>query len=113
MFKMPKKSLPSLSTPLVAQEHIQVWGEAIRAQRMFLRMTAAQLASRIGVSLPTFARMEKGDPGVAVGTYLSALFALGLNSQAVPALNPELWQTAANKRVRPTRAESGDELGYF
>jgi transcriptional regulator with XRE-family HTH domain len=110
---MPKKSIASDATPLVVQEHIQTWGSAIRAQRMFLRITSAQLASRIGVSLPTVARMEKGDPGVAVGSYLSALFALGLSSAAVPALNPELWQAAAKKRVRPTRAETGDELGYF
>lgn len=110
---MPKKTLSSEATPLVVQEHIQIWGKAIRAQRLVLRLTAAQLASRIGVSVPTVARLEKGDPGVGVGSYLSALFALGLNSAAVPMLNPELWQDPANKRVRPTRAESGDELGYF
>lgn len=110
---MPKKSFPSEATPVVVQEHIQMWGYAIRAQRMLLRLTAAQLASRIGVSVPTVARLEKGDPGVGVGSYLCALFALGLNSVATPVLNPDLWQTAANKRVRPTRAESGDELGYF
>jgi transcriptional regulator with XRE-family HTH domain len=110
---MPKKSIASDATPLVVQEHIQTWGLAIRAQRMLLRITSAQLASRIGVSLPTVARMEKGDPGVAVGSYLSALFALGLSSAALPALNPELCQVAAKKRVRPTRVETGDELGYF
>lgn len=110
---MPKKSLPSEATPVIVQEHIQMWGQAIRAQRMVLRLTAAQLASRIGISVPTVARLEKGDPGVGVGSYLSALFALGLNSAATPHLNPDLWQNPANKRVRPTRAESGDELGYF
>lgn len=110
---MPKKTFPAQATPLVVQEHIQMWGKAIRAQRMFMRLTAAQLASRIGVSIPTVARLEKGDPGVGVGSYLCALFALGLNFAATPALNPDLWQTPANKRVRLTRVESGDELGYF
>lgn len=110
---MPKKSFSAESTPVVVQEHIEMWGKAIRAQRLVLRLTAAQLASRIGVSVPTVARLEKGDPGVGVGSYLSALFALGLNSAATPVLNPELWQKPANKRVRPTSAESGDELGYF
>jgi len=38
---------------------------------------------------------------------------LGGGGLFVRSLYPELWQTAANKRVRPTRAESGDELGYF
>ncbi|MEQ9108048.1 MAG: helix-turn-helix transcriptional regulator [Limnobacter sp.] len=110
---MPKKSLAAEATPLVVQEHIQMWGKAIRAQRMVLRLTAAQLASRIGVSVPTVARLEKGDPGVGVGSYLGALFSLGLNSVATPVLNPELWQSPASKRVRPTRMELGDELGYF
>jgi transcriptional regulator with XRE-family HTH domain len=110
---MPRKSLPNEATPLVIQEHIQMWGQAIKSQRILLRLTAAQLATRIGVSVPTIARLEKGDPGVGVGSYFGALFVLGLNTAAIPVLNPELLQNTARRRVRPTRMETGDELGYF
>lgn len=110
---MPRRLFSPQATPLVVQEHIQMWGKAIKQQRLFLRLTAAQLASRVGVSVPTVARLEKGDPGVGIGSYLSALFALGLNSAATPVLDPAFWNGSLGKRVQPTRLESGEEIGYF
>jgi transcriptional regulator with XRE-family HTH domain len=110
---MPKKISSPQATPLQVQEHVRIWGQAIRAQRMVQRITAAQLATRIGVSLPTVGRMEKGDPGVSVGAYLTALFALGLEHAATPALDASLWQHPSNARMRPTHSESGADLGYF
>lgn len=50
----------------------------LRAARLRRRMPAADLASRAGVSLSTVARLEKGDPGVAVGTLADVLVVLGL-----------------------------------
>jgi len=41
-------------------------------------MAAADLAVRAGVSLSTIGRLEKGDPGVGVGTLANVLVALGL-----------------------------------
>ncbi|HEY1057255.1 MAG TPA: helix-turn-helix domain-containing protein [Limnobacter sp.] len=110
---MPKKQLPAEAAPAIVQAHVQSWGAAIRTQRLVQRLTAAQLALRIGVSLPTLNRVEKGDPAVGVGTVLSALYALGLNTAATPPLPEGLLQTVAAKRTRPTRQESGDDLGYF
>lgn len=36
------------------------------------------MAQRVGVSRQTFRRVESGDPTVAMGTYLMAMFVLGL-----------------------------------
>ena len=36
------------------------------------------MAARVGVSRTTLSRLEKGEPGVSVGTYATALFVLGL-----------------------------------
>jgi hypothetical protein len=35
---------------------------------------------RIGVSVPTLIRMERGDPSVSIGVYTTALWLLGLSS---------------------------------
>lgn len=71
---MPKKSLAAQATPLVVQEHIQMWGKAIRAQRMVLRLTAAQLASRIGVSVPTVRAWKRATPAWGLAATLAHCF---------------------------------------
>lgn len=40
-------------------------------------LTAAMMSERLGVSRSTYARVEKGDPTVALGVYAMALFVLG------------------------------------
>jgi transcriptional regulator with XRE-family HTH domain len=43
-------------------------------------LTAAMMAERIGVSRSTYFRIEKGDPTVAMGAYVMALYVLGLDT---------------------------------
>lgn len=79
-----------------------MWGSAVKNQRIGQRQTAAQLAEQIKVSKPTISRLEKGDAGISVGTYLSALFALGLRAEATPPLKQSLWRDESRQRMRPT-----------
>lgn len=53
-------------------------GSDLRAARLRRRMPAADLATRAGVSVRTITRLERGDPGVALGTLADGLVALGL-----------------------------------
>ncbi len=53
-------------------------GHDLRAARLNRRIAVAYLAARAGTSPSTVARLEKGDPGVAVGTLADVLVALGL-----------------------------------
>ena len=53
-------------------------GRGINIARRRRKLTAAMMAERIGVTRQTFRRVEQGDPTVAMGTYLMALFVLGL-----------------------------------
>lgn len=53
-------------------------GRDLRAARLNRRVAVADLAVRAGASPSTIARLEKGDPGVAVGTLAGVLVALGL-----------------------------------
>ena len=52
-------------------------GEDIRTARKKRRIPTAEFAERIGVTEGTLARLEKGDPGVRIGTLAMALLALG------------------------------------
>jgi transcriptional regulator with XRE-family HTH domain len=53
-------------------------GHDLRSARLGRRVAVADLAARAGTSPSTIARLERGDPGVAVGTLADVLVSLGL-----------------------------------
>lgn len=53
-------------------------GRDIRAARLRRNIARADLAVRAGTSASTIVRLEKGDPGVGIGTLADVLVALGL-----------------------------------
>ena len=61
-----------------ADRQIQALGERLRLARVRRSLSAVVFAERMGVSRMTLSRLEKGDPNVALGTYLRALRILGL-----------------------------------
>ncbi|GGX83595.1 helix-turn-helix domain-containing protein [Massilia dura] len=110
---MPKKLSSSDVTPTLVQERLVAWGRSIRAARLKQRITVADLCERIGISEATLRRLERGDPGAAAGTYLTALLMLGLFDEAVPALHVSLG-TVTGHRVRRGKLERGEDDGdYF
>lgn len=54
-------------------------GSGLNIARRRRRLTVAMMAERTGVTRQTYGRVEKGDPTVAMGTYLMAMFVLGLD----------------------------------
>lgn len=57
---------------------LQRLGEDVRGARLRRGIAVSDLAVRAGTSASTVARLEKGDPGVAIGTLADVLVALGL-----------------------------------
>ena len=53
-------------------------GERLRLARLRRRLTTATVCARCGISRPTLAKAERGDPSVTLGTYLRVLAAYGL-----------------------------------
>lgn len=43
------------------------------------KLSAEQISERAGIGTSTLWRIEKGDPGVAMGNYLQVLMGLGLD----------------------------------
>ncbi len=71
------ESLTALSTRAAA-DALAVLGAQVRVGRHARNWTAADLAARIGVSPRTVTAIEKGSPGVAVGTVLNAAAVVGV-----------------------------------
>ena len=60
------------------QKQLEQVGEQIRLARMRRRYSAKMIAERAGISRATLWKVEKGDPGVAIGIYAKVLAAIGL-----------------------------------
>lgn len=59
-------------------EVLAILAAAIRSGRIQRGMTVRDLAERVGVSAPTLIKVERGDPGVAIGTVLEAANLVGV-----------------------------------
>lgn len=60
------------------QRILQRLGENLKLARLRRNLTAEQVAERAGIGRSTLVKVEKGDEGVAIGTYLKVLFVLDL-----------------------------------
>ena len=61
-----------------AKRTMKAFGENIKLARRRRRLSTNQVAERANISRSTLWLVEKGEPGVAMGTYLQVLFVLGL-----------------------------------
>ncbi len=57
---------------------LQRFGQNIKLARLRRKISAEQVAERANISRPTLLSIEKGIPGVAVGSYAQVLFVLNL-----------------------------------
>lgn len=71
---MPKNSPALRILPPAATKALRVLGENLAIARIRRHESQKAWARRIGVSIPTLIRMERGDPKVGVGIYTTALW---------------------------------------
>ena len=93
---MPSRSIP-LNDPLRAK--LITVGERLRAHRKHLGIRAITAAEATRMSRVTLHRIEKGEPSVTMGAYLSLISALGLELELV---NPKEHKGQA-ARALPSR----------
>jgi len=64
--------------PIPVKSALRKLGADIHDARLRRRIPVAVMAQRANISRTTLVKAEKGDPGVAMGTYATILFALGM-----------------------------------
>jgi transcriptional regulator with XRE-family HTH domain len=105
-------------TPTVVSDGLREIGQAIKAARLRRRQPASDLAARVGVSLPTLRKLERGDPTVSLGVFAKAVWVLGLFPAVRQAVSPENDHLAAaietarlpGRARRPRGAVNLDDL---
>ena len=61
-----------------AREALRLFGLGVRVNRRERRLRAAEVAERVGVSLTTLRKVERGDPTVALGTAFEVATIVGV-----------------------------------
>jgi transcriptional regulator with XRE-family HTH domain len=105
------------STSRYSREAVALLGQLIRRARIERKMTTGELATRAGASRGLVQRVEKGDPGCAIGTVfeLAAIVGVRLFDADQSALTSAISANTATltllpKAVRVSRAEVKDEF---
>ena len=88
--------------------YMNIVGEQIKLARLRRNLSRAQVAERAMCSELTEARVEKGSPTVAIGTYLRILYALQLEDDILliakdDILGKELQDIALINRKRASK----------
>lgn len=105
---MPRRKPENVSLPLAATTLTERWGRLLRYHRIKRAITIRDMTTRLGVSLVTLQRIERGEPSVQVGTYLNAMLVLGLLNSFCPSPLLEEEQSL-RQRARPSK----DDKDYF
>lgn len=88
---MPKSPEALETLPPAALQALSALGENLAIARVRRHESQRSWAKRLGCSVPTLIRLERGDPGVAMGLYATALWLMGragaLSELAAPAMD--------------------------
>ena len=69
---------PTTILPIPVRRALRKLGHDIRDARRRRRIPAGIAAQRASISRTTLVKIEKGDPGVAMGLYATMLFVIGM-----------------------------------
>ena len=109
----------SSRAPVPVLRALRKLGHDIRDARR-RRIPVAILAERASISRMTLNKVEKGDPGVSVGTYATILFTLGMSDRFADVADPrhdtvgrELEEEHLPERIRlPRRKKPPESMGH-
>jgi len=107
---MPKSPLALSTLPPAALQALKTLGEHLAVARVRRRESQRTWARRLGCSVPTLIRLERGDPGVSMGVYVTALWLIGrsgaLAELAAPALDRGALESDVREALRRRAARS-------
>ena len=108
---MPRQNTRPADYPQAVLQQIELLGQNIAIARKRRGESQAQWARRLGVSQPTMARIERGDPAVAMASYVMCLWLINPTasvsdliapSQDTMALEHEVARAQARRPKRTT-----------
>lgn len=78
-----------LTQPIPVTRALRKLGHDIKDARRRRRIPMAIAAQRASISKPTLIKIERGDPGVSIGSYATVLFILGMADRLADLVDPK------------------------
>jgi DNA-binding XRE family transcriptional regulator len=111
-----RTSRASVTLPIPVKHTLRKLGGDIRDARRRRRIPAAIAAERASISRTTLGKIEKGDPGVALGIYATVLFVMGMVDRLADVADPrhdsvglQLEEEHLPQRIRAPRRQKPKE----
>jgi hypothetical protein len=109
-----RTSRVSVALPIPVRHALRKLGHDIRDARRRRRIPVAIAAERASISRTTLVKIEKGDPGVAIGIYATVLFVMGMVERLADLADPksdavglQLEEEHLPQRIRGARKQKG------
>jgi len=106
----------SRTFPIPATRALRKLGNDIRDARRRRRIPTEIAAARASISRTTLVKIEKGDPGVAIGNYAVILFVLGMADRLSDLADPkndavglQLEEERLPQRIRRTKTKATNQ----
>lgn len=103
---MPTQTTKPSDYPQAVVQQIALLAQNIVIARKRRKETQAQWAKRLGVSQPTMARIERGDPSVAMASYVMCMWLINPSATLADLIAPQQDHAALEReilRVQPQR----------
>ena len=100
---MPKQNTKPTDYPQAVIQQIALLAQNIVVARKRRQETQAQWAGRLGVSQPTMARIEKGDPSVAMASYVMCMWLINPGVSLADLIAPQNDSIALEREVAKVR----------
>ena len=100
---MPKQNINPAEYPQAVLQQIERLGQHIAIARKRRGETQAQWARRLGVSQPTMARIERGDPSVAMAGYVMCMWLVNPAMAVADVIAPQNDHAALEREVTRVR----------
>jgi DNA-binding XRE family transcriptional regulator len=84
-----RTSRSSVVLPIPVRHALRKLGRDLRDARRRRRIPVAIAAQRASISRTTLVKIEKGDPGVALGIYATVLFVMGMVGRLADLADPK------------------------
>jgi DNA-binding XRE family transcriptional regulator len=96
---MPRQNTSPTEYPQAVLQQIELLGQNIAIARKRRGETQAQWARRLGVSQPTMARIERGDPSVAMASYAMCMWLVNPAMAVADVIAPQNDHAALEREV--------------
>lgn len=100
---MPRKNTLAADYPQAVLQQIEQLAHNIVIARKRRGESQAQWAKRLGISQPTMVRIERGDPSVAMASYVMCMWLINQAEGLADLVAPQYDHTALEKEVAKVR----------